>query len=136
MKNKILVALFSILFSGSVLAGFTVQWIAPTENNDGSPLLDLAGYDIWCLPAYESDGTTPTTYGDPTPLPPESNSFSQTDPQEGLWKCQLKVFNDEGIRSRSMEIFFMIRDIDGDGEGEIDFEIHEPTKPIFFQITE
>lgn len=35
----------------------TLSWVAPTENTDGSPLLDLAGYEIhW--------GLEPTSYSD------------------------------------------------------------------------
>jgi hypothetical protein len=38
---------FSITVSQSALGSVTLNWIAPTENTDNSPLLDLAGYKIY-----------------------------------------------------------------------------------------
>jgi len=37
---------FSIAVTQSALGKVTLSWVAPTQNADGSPLLDLAGYKI------------------------------------------------------------------------------------------
>ena len=38
---------FLITVSQSALGNITLSWAAPTENSDGSPLTDLAGYKIY-----------------------------------------------------------------------------------------
>lgn len=38
---------FSITVSQTALGNVTLSWIAPTQNSDGSPLTDLAGYKIY-----------------------------------------------------------------------------------------
>ncbi len=38
---------FSITVSQSALGNVTLSWVAPTENTDSSPLLNLAGYKIY-----------------------------------------------------------------------------------------
>ena len=38
---------YSVSVSQTGPASFTLSWIPPTLNNDGSPLLDLAGYTIY-----------------------------------------------------------------------------------------
>jgi len=38
---------FSVTVSQTALGNVTLSWIAPTENSDGSPLIDLAGYKIF-----------------------------------------------------------------------------------------
>ena len=38
---------FTITVSQSALGSVTLSWTAPTENSDGSPLMDLAGYKIY-----------------------------------------------------------------------------------------
>ena len=37
---------FSIEVSQSALGSVTLSWTAPTQNEDGTPLMDLAGYEI------------------------------------------------------------------------------------------
>ena len=46
---------FSITVSQSALGNVTLSWVAPTQNSDGSPLMDLAGYNIYV-------GTNPGRY--------------------------------------------------------------------------
>ena len=46
---------FSISVTASATGSITVSWTAPTENDDGSPLTDLAGYKIYY-------GTEPGNY--------------------------------------------------------------------------
>ena len=38
---------FSITVSQTALGNVTLSWVAPTQNADGSPLMDLAGYKIY-----------------------------------------------------------------------------------------
>lgn len=38
---------FSITVDQTALGTVTLSWLAPTENSDGSPLMDLAGYKIY-----------------------------------------------------------------------------------------
>jgi hypothetical protein len=38
---------FAITVSQSALGAVTLSWVAPTQNSDGSPLTDLAGYKIY-----------------------------------------------------------------------------------------
>ena len=38
---------FSITVSQTALGNITLNWVAPTQNADGSPLMDLAGYKIY-----------------------------------------------------------------------------------------
>ena len=38
---------FSITVSQTAEGVVTLSWVAPTENSDGSPLMDLAGYKIY-----------------------------------------------------------------------------------------
>ena len=38
---------FSVTVSQTALGNVTLSWVAPTQNSDGSPLMDLAGYTIY-----------------------------------------------------------------------------------------
>lgn len=38
---------FAVTVSQSALGAVTLSWVAPTQNADGSPLMDLAGYRIY-----------------------------------------------------------------------------------------
>jgi putative Ig domain-containing protein len=38
---------FSIAVTETALGTVTLSWVAPTQNSDGSPLMDLAGYRIY-----------------------------------------------------------------------------------------
>lgn len=38
---------FSIAVTETALGTVTLSWVAPTQNSDGSPLMDLAGYSIY-----------------------------------------------------------------------------------------
>jgi hypothetical protein len=38
---------FSVTVSQTALGAITLSWVAPTQNSDGSPLMDLAGYKIY-----------------------------------------------------------------------------------------
>ena len=70
---------FTVTVSQSALGSVTLSWVAPTQNSDGSPLMDLAGYKIYFrnesggysdniridnpgLTTYVVDQLTPATY--------------------------------------------------------------------------
>ena len=38
---------FSVAVTQTALGSVTLSWVAPIENTDGSPLMDLAGYTIY-----------------------------------------------------------------------------------------
>jgi len=38
---------FSITVTDTAFGSMTLSWVAPTENSDGTPLTDLAGYNIY-----------------------------------------------------------------------------------------
>lgn len=101
-------------FSPSGNAGYTVTWVAPTENTDGSQLTDLDGFKLWCL--YASG-----TYGNPAILPAADTQYIKDWAGPGDWKCKMRAFNTAGTDSAdSVEVFFTLLDPDGDGNGHID----------------
>ena len=103
-------------------AGYTVTWVAPTENTDGSPLTDLAGYKLWCLYA-END------YGNPAIIPPEDTRYVKDWAGPGDWKCKMRAFNTAGVDSAdSQEVFFTLVDTDGDGNAHTRYG-HPPSMP-------
>jgi len=111
MKKIILLLL---LFISSAQADYTLSWTPPNENNDGSTLTDLAGYDVWC--AADGDYDEPFIINDP-----QATSFTEVDPiPAGDWACKLQSFNLNGTRSEdSREIYFILVDIDGDGNLDV-----------------
>jgi len=95
-----------------VQADYTVTWTPPTENTDGSPLTDLAGYKLWCLYATNN-------YGNPQIInDPQQVSYHEDWAGPGDWKCKMRAFNSAGVDSAdSVEVFFTLLDPDGDGNG-------------------
>ncbi len=76
MKPKILLALFLGLFSVPALAEcpdplpvdqMCLEWQAPTQNVDGTPLTDLAGYNVYAtFVAGDYSGVSPLNIADST----------------------------------------------------------------------
>lgn len=123
---KYLLALF--LFTNTALAGYTLTWTPPTENVDGSPLTDLAGYHIWCIPADRTYGN-PLVINDPTQFEYVSDWASP----EGPWKCKMRSFNTSGVVSAdSQEVLWECVDPDGDGncQSSTTVEIPAPGEPL------
>ena len=117
--------IFTLIYSFSILAqaGYTVTWVPPTENTDGSPLTDLAGYKLWCLYA-END------YGNPAILPATDTEYVKAWAGPGDWKCKMRAFNEAGVDSAdSQEVFFTLVDTDGDGNGHIAGNEPPPIEP-------
>ena len=119
---KIKALLFGFLLSVTTIAsaGYTVTWTPPTHNTDESLLTDLAGYNLWCLYAFNADGT-PRVYGAPAVLGKDEVTFVKDWAGPGDWKCKMQAFNEAGVTSvDSKEVFFTLVDADGDGNGHID----------------
>jgi len=102
-----------LAFSGAAQADYCLSWIAPTENTDGTPLTNLAGYKLWCIPADR-------VYGNPQLFPADVTEYKKEWPSpDGDWKCAVSAFNSDGVDSAKAEILFTLLDQDGDGNPEV-----------------
>jgi len=77
-----------------------VSWVPPTQNTDGSPLTDLAGFKIYY-------GTFPGEYEEPEIVTnPGMSSFLVEGLGEADWFFVMTAFNTSGIESAySDEVF-------------------------------
>ena len=73
-------------FAGSA----TLSWTAPTENEDDSPLTNLAGFVIHCW--NEADEYTHTIYVDD----PGTTSYKVGNLSPGIHYCAVKAVNTDG----------------------------------------
>lgn len=113
LKGFVYGALVALAISFSAEADYTISWIAPTENTDDSPLTDLAGYNLWCIPVDR-------TYGTPQVFGPEVTEYYKFWPSPaGDWKCAVSAFNAAGTESVKAEIFFTLEDLNGDGNPDV-----------------
>lgn len=113
MKGIIFAIIYT--FSTVVYSGYELNWTPPTENTDGTPLTDLAGYDVWCIP--ES-----STYGNPLIIddPQQVRLVKDWASPAGPWKCKMRAFNTAGQRSAdSTEVLWTCVDPDGDGNCDV-----------------
>ena len=117
---KTILFFWAVLFIAGAQADYRVTWETPTENTDGSPLTDLDGYNLWCIP-------TDRTYGQPLKLPRDAVEYvGQWPTPAGNWKCKMQSFNVPGqVSADSAEVFFTLADTDGDGNNEV----VKPTAP-------
>jgi hypothetical protein len=77
-----------------VTSAVTLNWQAPTENSDGSPLLDLAGYYIYV-------GREPETYDDTILIDnPGITTFVVDNLEPGTYYLAATAFNASGAESR------------------------------------
>ena len=71
----------------------TLSWTPPTENEDGSPLMDLAGYKIYW-------GTKPGNYPNSATIKnPGVSSYVVSDLNPGTYVFVATSFNSDGIES-------------------------------------
>ena len=71
----------------------TLNWTAPTENEDGTPLTDLAGYRIYW-------GTTPGSYPDSVTLDnPGLTTHVVENLAPGTYEFVATSFNTAGVES-------------------------------------
>lgn len=85
---------FSITVQSISLGSATLSWTAPTENDDGSPLVDLAGYKLYW-------GTTPGNYPNSVMIDNASISTYLVDNlSPGTYEFVATSFNASGVESR------------------------------------
>lgn len=84
---------FSITVTQSASGSLTLDWIAPTTNTDGTPLTDLAGYQI-------QYGTTPTALTQSIRVANSGvTTYVVTNLSPGAWYFALAAYNAAGVSS-------------------------------------
>jgi hypothetical protein len=88
---------FSIAVSAQTTSGgtgtATVSWVVPTENTDGSPLSNLAGYDIYY-------GTSQASLTKSVQVANGSmTSYTVTGLTSGTWYFAVAAYNSSGVQS-------------------------------------
>ncbi len=71
----------------------TLSWIAPTENEDDSPLTDLAGYVIHCW--TQAGQHLNTIYVND----PGATSYAVENLSPGTYHCAVAAINADGVES-------------------------------------
>ena len=85
---------YSISVEAISLGSATLSWTAPTENEDGTPLTDLAGYKIYW-------GTTPGSYTDNATIDnPSVTTYIVENLAPGTYEFVATAFNSTGVESR------------------------------------
>ncbi len=85
---------FSITVNAISLGSATLDWSAPTLNEDGTPLTDLAGYRLYW-------GTTPGTYSDSVTIDnPSVTTYVVENLAPGTYQFVATAFNAVGEESR------------------------------------
>ncbi len=83
-----------VLSSGTGLGSVTLSWTAPTQNEDGSALTDLAGYKLYW-------GTTPGTYTDTAVIEnPSITTYTVDGLAPGTYEFVATSINASGVESR------------------------------------
>jgi hypothetical protein len=89
---------FTLTVSAVVVRTVTVHWVAPTQNVDGSPLVDLAGYRVHY-------GTTPTALNQVLELPnPDMTSVSIEELSSGTYYFAVKAYTAGEMESDLSEV--------------------------------
>ena len=84
---------FTITVDQPATRSVTLTWQAPTLNEDGSPLTDLAGYEV----RY---GQSPGQYSQTLPLPNAAlTSVTVEDLAPATWYFAVKAVNSAGVQS-------------------------------------
>jgi hypothetical protein len=92
-KSTSALAAFTITVSDTQLGAATLTWLPPTENTDGSPIEDLAGYRI----RY---GRHPAELKDIQSIPnPGISSAVVENLSSGTWYFTVTAYNTSGIES-------------------------------------
>jgi hypothetical protein len=86
-------AAFNLTVQSTARGSIVVSWVPPTENTDGSPLTDLAGYKVYW-------GTSPGSYPNSATINnPGIASHVIDNLVAGTWYFALAAFNTVGIES-------------------------------------
>jgi hypothetical protein len=84
---------FSITVLGVATGSATLAWTPPTQNSDGSPLIDLAGYKV-------SWGSSEDDYSNSVSLDnPGLTSYVVEQLTPGTWYFAMKAVNAKGVES-------------------------------------
>ena len=84
---------FTITVNPVTLGSATLSWTAPTQNEDGTELVDLAGYKIYW-------GTTPGVYTDSVTLDqPGLTTYVVENLVPGTYEFVATSFNQAGVES-------------------------------------
>ena len=84
---------FTITVQAISLGSVTLNWVAPTQNEDGSPLMDLDGYRIYW-------GTTPGSYPNSVTIDNETvTTYVVDNLAPGTYEFVATSFNTSGIES-------------------------------------
>lgn len=85
---------FSISVNAISLGSVTLDWVAPTENEDGTPLTDLAGYRIYW-------GTTSGNYPNSATIDnPSVTTYLVENLAPGTYEFVATAFNSAGVESQ------------------------------------
>ena len=85
---------FSISVEAISLGSTTLNWTAPTENEDGTALTDLAGFKIYW-------GTTPGVYTDSVTIDnPSVTTYVVENLSPGTYEFVATAYNADGVESR------------------------------------
>ena len=84
---------FSITVNAAALGSVTLNWTPPTENEDGSPLTDLAGYRIYWGPSVDNYPNSVTINN------PSISSYVIDNLSPGTYVFAAKAFNSAGVES-------------------------------------
>jgi hypothetical protein len=69
-----------------------INWTAPTEYEDGSPFIDLAGYRVWY-------GKTPGSYSGVVDIAPGTTSFKVHSLAAATYYFSITAYNHDGAES-------------------------------------
>lgn len=74
---------------------FTVSWVPPTKNDDGSTLTDLAGYHVY----YGQSASMSTNQVKDLPQPAASSAILGPGLAPGTWYVVVDAYNKNGVAS-------------------------------------
>jgi hypothetical protein len=79
--------------SGPASGNATVNWSAPTQNTDGSPLTNLAGFHIYY-------GTSPSNLNNTAEIAnPGTTSYTINNLAAGTWYFSVNAYTSAGVES-------------------------------------
>jgi len=91
--NTVRLPAFSIDVVASALGTATLSWSAPTQNTDGSPLIDLAGYKVYW-------GTNPGNYTNSVRINnPGLTTYLVENLTPATWYFSATAFDADGVES-------------------------------------
>jgi hypothetical protein len=93
-QETVSLASFSISVEAISLGSATLSWTAPTQNEDGTTLTDLAGYKLYW-------GTTPGSYTESVTIDnPSVLTYVVENLAPGTYEFVATSFNTSGVESR------------------------------------